>query len=72
MLKGLMDEIINLKEERRVLIAECEGGINENTFSKEEMEHIRTHKNEMASCHALIEVEAAITEDEEMLRKRLK
>ena len=72
MLKGLMDEIINLKEERRVLKAECEGGINENTFSKEEMEHIRTHKNEITSCRTLEGVEEALAEDEKMLINRLK
>jgi len=72
MSNGLLNELINLKEERRVLRVECGGGMNENTFSKEEMEHIRKHRNDTESCIALSRVEGMIERDETILKTELR
>lgn len=66
--RDLLTEVVNLKEKRRVLMAECGRGINENTFSKVELNEIKKHRNDPEACKELDLVNALITEDEELLK----
>ena len=69
--RNLLTEVVNLKEKRRVLMAECGRCINENTFSKEELKEIKKHRNDPEACKELDFVNALIAEDEELLKKTL-
>lgn len=64
--KQLLNEIINLKEKKRMLMAECNCNINEKTFSKMELKQIKKHRHDEQACRTLEVIEAAIKEDEEL------
>ncbi len=65
--KQLLNEVINLKEKRRVVQAECFHNINEHTFSKVERQYIKKHRNDDKALLTLHVLNAAIIEDEMIL-----
>lgn len=65
--RSILNEVVNLKEKRRMLMAECNGNINENTFSKTEKQFIKKHRHDEQACLTLEVIDAAIREDEELL-----
>ncbi len=68
--KELLDEIINLKERRRVLEVECgESTCNIETFSKHEMHQMEEDMMVTDSCVALDIVSSMIEKDEETFRR---
>lgn len=62
--RKVLNELINLKEERRKLMAECECDINEYTFSKVERNHISKHRHDKQACLTLEILDVMIKEDE--------
>lgn len=68
--KQLLNEIINLKERRHVLEAEC-GTVNHNMniFSKKEVHQMEDDMENMNTCVALSMVNSMIERDEEAFRR---
>lgn len=68
--KQLLNEIINLKERRHVLEAECgTANYNMNIFSKKEIHQMSEDMENMNTCVALSMVSSMIDRDEEEFRK---
>lgn len=69
MKKDLLDEIIQLKEEKKILEAACGSTqIDRHIFSHQEEMRIRELRNSDRSCDMLKDVEKRIQEDERDLR----
>lgn len=70
MRKDLLDEIIQLKEEKKILEAACGvSNVDRHVFSREEKEHMKALRDTNRSCAMLEDIERRIQEDEEALRK---
>ena len=68
--KALLDEIINLKERRAVLEAECgTADHNMNTFSRKEINQMEVDTQKMNACIALDIVNSMIDKDEALFRQ---
>jgi len=68
--KALLDEIINLKERRAVLEAECgTADHNMHTFSKKEIQQMDVDTQKMNACIALDIVNSMIDKDEALFRQ---
>ncbi len=68
--KALLDEIINLKERRAVLEAECgTTDHNINTFSRREINQMEVDTQKMNACIALDIVNSMIDKDETLFRQ---
>lgn len=68
--KALLDEIINLKERRAVLEAECGSKRhNMNTFSRRELHQMEEDTQKMNACIALDIVNSMIDKDESLFRQ---
>ena len=68
--KALLDEIINLKERRAVLKAECgTAKHNFNIFSKKEIHQMDVDTQKMNACIALDIVNSMIEKDEALFRQ---
>lgn len=68
--KELLDEIINLKERRKVLELECGvGNHNLNQLSRQEIRQMKEDINYMNACIALEMINSIIEKDEMEFRK---
>lgn len=64
--RKLLNEIVNLKEKRQILMAECDSTINENLFSRTELAQIKEHRNDHQASIELEVVNLWIKEDERL------
>lgn len=70
MRKELLDEIIQLKEEQRLLQAACGNTeINRHVFTKQENEMMKTLWQDSRTLEMLAEVERKLRADEEIFRR---
>ncbi len=68
--KALLDEIINLKERRAVLEAECgTTSHNVHSFSRKEIQQMEVDTQKMNACIALDIVNSMIDKDETLFRQ---